>query len=118
MTRGTLMKLFLKLWAFGTNLRSVVWILNVLLFRMAWPASAQTALDNGPAGSSGCVDDTWAAISTVMAPSPRSDYAAVWTGSEMILWGGNHGSSSLDTARPDAPGSRPRTADKPVRDPH
>jgi len=64
---------------------------------MAWPASAQTALDNGPAGSSGCVDDTWAAISTVMAPSPRSDYAAVWTGSEMIVWGGYDGSSYLNT---------------------
>ncbi len=91
------MKLFLKLCAFGTNLRSVVWILNVLLLWMVWPASAQTALDNGPAGSSGCGDDTWAAISTVMAPSPRSDYAAVWTGSEMIVWGGYDGSSYLNT---------------------
>jgi N-acetylneuraminic acid mutarotase len=35
----------------------------------------------------GCVDDTWAA--TAGAPSPRGYHSAVWTGSEMIVWGGN-----------------------------
>ncbi len=32
--------------------------------------------------------DTWTPISTEGAPSPRSQCAAVWTGSEMIIWGG------------------------------
>ena len=32
--------------------------------------------------------DTWTAISTVNAPSPRVWHAAVWTGSEMVVWGG------------------------------
>ena len=35
------------------------------------------------------VTDTWAATSTINAPSPRYSHTAVWTGSEMIVWGGN-----------------------------
>jgi N-acetylneuraminic acid mutarotase len=36
----------------------------------------------------GCTDDTWTATSTVNAPSARGGHTAVWTGSEMIVWGG------------------------------
>src|SRR5262249_22274851 len=32
--------------------------------------------------------DTWTATSTGNAPSPRDLHAAVWTGNEMIIWGG------------------------------
>ncbi len=32
--------------------------------------------------------DTWRPISMTNAPSPRSGHTAVWTGSEMIIWGG------------------------------
>jgi N-acetylneuraminic acid mutarotase len=35
-----------------------------------------------------CADDTWTATSTVNAPDPREFHTAVWTGSEMIIWGG------------------------------
>ena len=33
--------------------------------------------------------DSWTATSTVNAPSARSAQTAVWTGTEMILWGGD-----------------------------
>lgn len=33
--------------------------------------------------------NTWSALSTVNAPSPRSRHTAVWTGSKMIVWGGS-----------------------------
>lgn len=33
--------------------------------------------------------DTWAPISTVGAPSGCSGHTAVWTGTEMIVWGGD-----------------------------
>ena len=36
----------------------------------------------------GCVEDTWTATSTTNAPSARAGHTAVWTGSEMIVWGG------------------------------
>jgi N-acetylneuraminic acid mutarotase len=32
--------------------------------------------------------DTWTSISSLGAPSPRDSHATVWTGSEMIVWGG------------------------------
>lgn len=34
---------------------------------------------------------TWRAISTVNAPSARGLHTAVWTGSRMIVWGGDNG---------------------------
>src|SRR5262249_1047100 len=37
---------------------------------------------------SGCIDDSWTATSTTNAPSGRYYHTAVWTGSEMIVWGG------------------------------
>jgi hypothetical protein len=32
--------------------------------------------------------DAWAPVTTTGAPSPRDTHSAVWTGSEMIVWGG------------------------------
>ena len=32
--------------------------------------------------------DSWSPVTTESAPSPRNGHAAVWTGSEMIVWGG------------------------------
>ncbi len=42
--------------------------------------------------------DTWYDVSTgVDCPSARSNHTAVWTGNEMIIWGGLDGSSSMNT---------------------
>jgi N-acetylneuraminic acid mutarotase len=35
-----------------------------------------------------CTDDTWIPTSVINVPSARSNQTAVWTGSEMIVWGG------------------------------
>lgn len=53
----------------------------------------------GRAGSSGAilnsgnrynpVTDTWKSVSTIGAPTPRRLAAAVWTGSRMLVWGGD-----------------------------
>lgn len=40
-------------------------------------------------------NDTWYATSLANAPSPRSNHTAVWTGVEMIVWGGCSGSTCL-----------------------
>src|SRR5437763_8135992 len=45
-------------------------------------------------GDPPCTDDSWTATSTTSAPSARTHHAAVWTGSEMIVWGGS-GSGGL-----------------------
>jgi N-acetylneuraminic acid mutarotase len=44
-----------------------------------------------------CSNDTWTATTTVNAPDARRWHTAVWTGSEMIVWGGFDGSSALNT---------------------
>ncbi len=43
-------------------------------------------------GDTPCVDDTWTATNITNAPTRRLSHTAVWTGSEMIIWGGfdNH----------------------------
>src|SRR6185369_15680396 len=42
--------------------------------------------------------DTWTSMSTGTGdPSPRYGVSAVWTGSEMIVWGGQNGTTSLNT---------------------
>jgi N-acetylneuraminic acid mutarotase len=51
-------------------------------------AAATYTLPTISAAASGCTDNTWAATTTVNAPSARSFHTAVWTGSEMIVWGG------------------------------
>jgi N-acetylneuraminic acid mutarotase len=38
--------------------------------------------------STDCTDDTWTATTIANAPEARYDHTAVWTGSEMIVWGG------------------------------
>jgi N-acetylneuraminic acid mutarotase len=42
--------------------------------------------------SAGCTDDSWEATTTSDAPDSREWHTAVWTGSEMIVWGGYDGS--------------------------
>jgi N-acetylneuraminic acid mutarotase len=39
--------------------------------------------------------ETWAATSIANAPLARHGHTAVWTGSEMIVWGGAHGNGTL-----------------------
>ena len=47
------------------------------------------------AGSS-CTDDTWTATTTANAPVGRIAHTAVWTGSEMIVWGGGSGNPLIE----------------------
>jgi N-acetylneuraminic acid mutarotase len=51
-----------------------------------------------PEISDTCADDTWSATTTVNAPDAREYHTVVWTGSEMIIWGGfNYSSNYLNT---------------------
>lgn len=47
--------------------------------------------------ATGCTPDTWTAIQSAGAPSPREAHTAVWTGAEMIVWGGFNAATQLDT---------------------
>ncbi len=41
--------------------------------------------------------DQWQALPTFNAPAPRTDHAAVWTGQEMVVWGGFAGGAYLNS---------------------
>src|SRR6266516_551953 len=56
-----------------------------------------------------CTDDTWTPTSTTNAPAGRYEHTAVWTGSEMIVWGGFNG-SYLNTGGRYNPGTDSWTA--------
>ncbi len=71
----------------------------------SWRASARNQLTSAvtvPLGNyklpkisdttSGCIDDTWTA--TPGPPDDRDSHTAVWTGSEVIIWGGYGGGST------------------------
>jgi hypothetical protein len=60
-------------------------------------ANATYALPTISDASTGCTPDTWITTSTANAPSAREAHTAVWTGSEMIVWGGYDGSSDVNT---------------------
>ncbi len=49
----------------------------------------------GPLGT--CTDDTWTSTSLTDVPAGRYYFTTVWTGSEMIVWGGYDGTSYLNT---------------------
>ena len=59
--------------------------------------SANYALPLIASPSVACTDDTWTATSTIGAPVARVFHTAVWTGSEMIVWGGVDFSGYLNT---------------------
>src|SRR6266513_3167356 len=50
-----------------------------------------------PKGDPPCTLNTWTATSTTNAPAARDWHTAVWTGSEMIVWGGGNDTNYLNT---------------------
>src|SRR6266513_2217064 len=65
-------------------------------------ASANYTLPAISESPNGCIYDTWTATSTLNAPDGREVHTAVWTGTEMIVWGGYNG-SALNTGGTYAP---------------
>ena len=54
-------------------------------------------LDLNTGGKYNPSTDSWTATSTTNAPTGRQSHTAVWTGSEMIVWGGAGTSGFLNT---------------------
>lgn len=51
--------------------------------------------------------DTWVPMTNVGAPSPRSAHVMRWTGTELIVWGGNNGTYINTGALYQPPGLSP-----------
>ncbi len=60
-------------------------------------ATGHYALPSIANGANGCTQDTWTVTTNLNAPSKRYLHTAVWTGSEMIIWGGFDISSLLNS---------------------
>ena len=58
---------------------------------IVWGGVTMTYLLN-TGGRYNPITDSWTATSTTNAPAARDGHTAVWTGSEMIVWGGLDGS--------------------------
>jgi N-acetylneuraminic acid mutarotase len=63
--------------------------------RVAVTANGAYTLPKISEGDSSCPDDSWTATSTTNAPSARTHHAAVWTGIELIVWGGTGSGGGL-----------------------
>ncbi len=72
--------------------------------------SANYALPVIASPSIACTDDSWTATSTTSAPAARELHTAVWTGSEMIVWGGLGSGGRLNTGGRYNPGTDSWTA--------
>src|SRR5439155_20893762 len=58
---------------------------------LVWGGRANFLTSGGNLGDGGRYDpatDSWKPIAMAGAPSPRSVFACVWTGTEMLVWGG------------------------------
>jgi hypothetical protein len=64
--------------------------------RVAATSSSYT-LPTIPDGLNGCSDDTWTATPTSNAPAARTYHTAIWTGTEMIVWGGEQSGTYFNT---------------------
>ncbi len=72
----------------GTGM--IVW--GGVLVSNAGDIESPTWLENSTVTDTGGIyrpaSDSWTVTSSVVAPAPRAGHTAVWTGSEMIIWGG------------------------------
>jgi hypothetical protein len=57
------------------------------------PSNSGYSLPTIADGANGCTENTWTATSLTNVPAAREYYTAVWTGTEMIVWGGYNGSN-------------------------
>jgi N-acetylneuraminic acid mutarotase len=67
---------------------------------IVWGGVTSTLANLSTGGRYNPVTDTWTPTSTgVNVPGGRESHTAVWTGSEMLIWGGGWGSAFNDGAR-------------------
>ena len=74
----------------GRYYHSAVWTGSQMI---VWGGTTDGSTELNSGGIYDPLTDSWAAISSVNAPSARFQHTAVWTGSKMIIWGGRVNSS-------------------------
>jgi N-acetylneuraminic acid mutarotase len=70
---------------------AAIWTGSEMLVWGSGNISLASSFSNGgtiTGGRYNPVTDTWVATTTLNAPVPRADFSVVWTGTEMVIWGG------------------------------
>lgn len=67
---------------------SAVWTGNEMIVWGGWNGEDQARNHFAGGGRYDPATDSWRPISLLGAPEKREDHTALWTGSEMIIWGG------------------------------
>jgi N-acetylneuraminic acid mutarotase len=86
-------------------------------FRQVMTATDNYILPTTTNLAGGCIDDTWITTTTTNAPSARAFHKAVWTGSEMIVWGGQEDNTTFNTGGKYSPSTDSWTATSTVNAP-
>ena len=68
---------------------TAVWTGNEMIVWGGTPDGGPTFFDTG--GRYDVGSDSWTATTTTNAPEGRDNHTAIWTGNEMIVWGGYNG---------------------------
>lgn len=74
---------------------TATWTGSEMIIWGGWNYNASTYLNTG--GRYNPVTNSWTSTSVTNAPSARNWPSAVWTGSEMIVWGGYDGSVAFNS---------------------
>jgi N-acetylneuraminic acid mutarotase len=90
------------------QLHTAVWTGSEMIVWGGYVTIAGSDLNTG--GRYNPATDSWILTSTANAPSTRRSHTAVWTGSEMIVWGGFHGINEVNTGGRYDPGTDTWTA--------
>jgi N-acetylneuraminic acid mutarotase len=77
------------------HLHIAVWTGSEMIVWGGYNGSTSSYLNTG--GRYNPATDTWTPTSTTDAPEGRYNHIVVWTGSEMIVWGGHNGHHPLQT---------------------
>ena len=74
-----------------------VWTGSEMIVWGGWTLAGQVYFNDGSRYNP--VSNTWTALPATGAPAARRAHTAVWTGTEMLVWGGSSGSVFGDGAR-------------------
>ncbi len=75
------------------NLHTAVWTGSEMI---VWGGEEANGFNNfNTGGRYNPASDSWTATTTIGAPAARDQHTAVWTGSEMIIWGGGDLGSTI-----------------------
>jgi len=83
---------------------SAVWTGSEMIVWGGWSGQSGVNQTYNDGGRYNPVSDSWVATSTVGAPTVRYGHKAVWTGNEMIVWGGTTILPAGDMIRLQTPG--------------